>query len=204
MARAASAENEQLSRQADEMSKEAASRGDPRGRRRRRRRLSVEAKGARNVLGHFEAPRAAAEKAARDAADKVASLESPLRLSVEPQSLEAARGVLARYTASYTLRSSANKATFLIANPIGLSGDEHPFAAALHADLLAAGVRVYRLSSAVARRARGRAPPAYRCASRAPPPARASQPRPRCGPALEADGRGRATRRRPRATPGAR
>jgi hypothetical protein len=86
--------------------------------------------------------RAAAEKVAKDAAGKVAALESPLRLSVEPGSVDTARAVLARHGASYTLRTSASKATFLIANPGGLSGDEHPYAAALPADLGAAGVRV--------------------------------------------------------------
>ena len=86
--------------------------------------------------------RAAAERAAKDAAGQVAALESPLRLSVDPGSVESARVVLARHGASYRLRPSGNKATFLIANPTGLSGDEHPYAAALPDDLLAAGVRV--------------------------------------------------------------
>jgi hypothetical protein len=86
--------------------------------------------------------RAAAERAARDAAAKVAALESPLRLSVEPVSVEPARVVLDRHGASYTLRVSGTKARFLIANPKGLTGDEHPYAGALPGDLLAAGVRV--------------------------------------------------------------
>ena len=86
--------------------------------------------------------RAAAERAAKGAAAQVAALESPLRLSVDPPSVEPARAVLARYGASYTLRVSGNKARFLIANPTGLSGDDHPYAAALPGDLLAAGVRV--------------------------------------------------------------
>jgi hypothetical protein len=86
--------------------------------------------------------RSAAERAATNAAAKVAALESPLRLSVDPLSVEPARAVLDRYGASYTLRVSGNKATFLIANPTGLSGDDHPYAAALGADLLAAGVGV--------------------------------------------------------------
>ena len=80
--------------------------------------------------------------AAKNAAAKVAALESPLRLSVDPASVESARAVLARYGASYTLRTSGSTARFLIANPTGLSGDEHPYAAALPTDLLAAGVRV--------------------------------------------------------------
>ena len=91
--------------------------------------------------------RADAERAAKNAAAKVAALESPLRLSVDPASVESARAVLARYGASYTLRTSGNKARFLIANPTGLSGEEHPYAAALLTDLLAADVRVtaYRM-----------------------------------------------------------
>jgi hypothetical protein len=86
--------------------------------------------------------RASAERAAKDAAAKVAALESPLRLSVDPLSVDAASAVLARYGARYTLRRSTNKATFLIANPKGLSGDEHPYAATLPDALIAAGVRV--------------------------------------------------------------
>ena len=86
--------------------------------------------------------RADAERAAKNAAGEVAALESPLRLSVDPASVEKARAVLARYGASYTLRTSGNKARFLIANPTGLSGDQHPYAAALLSDLLATDVRV--------------------------------------------------------------
>ena len=93
------------------------------------------------------ATRASAEKAAKDAAAKVASLESPLRLSVSPLSVEAARAVLARYGATYTLRQSANKATFLIANPSGLSAEEHSYAMKLPQDLLAAGVHVLAYSA---------------------------------------------------------
>jgi hypothetical protein len=91
--------------------------------------------------------RADAERAARRAAAEVAALESPLRLSVDPASVEQARVVLARYGASYTLRTSRNKARFLIANPAGLSGEEHPYAAALLSDLLAGdvGVIAYRV-----------------------------------------------------------
>ncbi len=86
--------------------------------------------------------RAGAERASKDAAANVAALESPLRLSVDPPSVDAASAVVARYGASYTLRRWADKATFLIANPTGLSGDEHPYAATLPDALLAAGVRV--------------------------------------------------------------
>ena len=86
--------------------------------------------------------RADAERAAKNAAAKLAALESPLRLSVDPASVESARAVLARYGAGYTLRTSGDTARFQIANPTGLSGDEHPYAATLLADLLDSGVRV--------------------------------------------------------------
>jgi Zinc carboxypeptidase len=86
--------------------------------------------------------RADAERAAKNAAADVAALESPLRLSVDRASVESARTILGRYGASYTLRTSGNKARFLIANPAGLSAEEHPYAAPLLTDLLATGVRV--------------------------------------------------------------
>lgn len=86
--------------------------------------------------------RAAAERASKDAAAQVVALESPLRLSVDPLSVDAARAVLARHGASYIVRPAGDKTTFLIANPAGLSGDEHPYAATLPDDLLAAGAHV--------------------------------------------------------------
>ena len=86
--------------------------------------------------------RAAGERAAKDAAGQVAALESPLRLSVDRLSVDSAAAVLARFGAAYTLRAAGNKATFLISNPGGLTGDEHPYAAALPDELRAAGVRV--------------------------------------------------------------
>jgi len=86
--------------------------------------------------------RADKEKAARSAAASLAALESPLRISVRATSADTVRGLLGRYGASYTVRQTGSKATFLVANPGGLTGDDHPFAAALAGDLAAAGVRV--------------------------------------------------------------
>jgi hypothetical protein len=40
------------------------------------------------------------------------------------------------------VRQTGSKTAFLMANPGGLTGDDHPFAAALAGDLAAAGVRV--------------------------------------------------------------
>jgi hypothetical protein len=87
--------------------------------------------------------RADKEKAARSAAASIAALESPLRISVRSTSADAVKALLGRYGATYTVRQTASKATFLVANPGGLTGDDHPFAAALAGDLAAAGVPVF-------------------------------------------------------------
>src|SRR6266540_3467248 len=88
------------------------------------------------------AARAGREQAARSAAASIAALESPLRISVPGTSAGAVRALLGRYGATYTVRRTGSKATFLVANPGGLTGDDHPFAVALAGDLAAAGVRV--------------------------------------------------------------
>jgi hypothetical protein len=64
------------------------------------------------------------------------------RVAAAAERGSATRTVLARYRASYTLRTTGSKAEFLIANPAGLSGDDHPYAGSLPNDLTAAGVRV--------------------------------------------------------------
>ena len=89
-----------------------------------------------------EGARAILEQAARTAAASIAALESPLRISVRATSAGAVRALLGRYGATYTLRRTGSKATFLIANPGGLTGDDHPFAAALAGDLAAAAIPV--------------------------------------------------------------
>src|SRR6266540_4027821 len=88
------------------------------------------------------AARAGKEKAARSAAASIAALESPLHISVRATSAEEVKALLGRYGATYTVRQTGSKTTFLVANPGGLTGDDHPFAAALAGDLAAAGVRV--------------------------------------------------------------
>jgi hypothetical protein len=88
------------------------------------------------------AARAGTERAARSAAASIAALESPLRISVPASSTDAVGALLGRYGAPYTLRRTGSKATFLVANPGGLTGDDHPFAAALAGDLAAAAVPI--------------------------------------------------------------
>ena len=136
--------------------------GDRRAGRRRKRRLFLHRpelprldrrdaedaleRGARGCRSAAVAARAPGRRPARQrarsqaAAATIAALESPLRISVNPTSADAG-ALLGRYGASYTLRHR-HKATFLIANPGGLTGDDHPFAATLAGELLAAGVRV--------------------------------------------------------------
>jgi hypothetical protein len=86
--------------------------------------------------------RSAAEGAARSAAQALPDLESPLRLSVRPSSATRAESLLKRHGATYRVRRLPDKVTFLVDNPGGLTGDKHPFAAALARDLLAAGLEV--------------------------------------------------------------
>jgi hypothetical protein len=88
------------------------------------------------------AARADREKAARAAAASIAAVESPLRISVPSTGADEVRALLGRYGATYTVRQTGSKTMFLVANPGGLTGDDHPFAAALAGDLAAAGVRV--------------------------------------------------------------
>jgi Zinc carboxypeptidase len=88
------------------------------------------------------AARADKEQAARAAAASLAALESPLRISVRATSADTVKALLGRYGATYTVRQTGSKTAFLVANPGGLTGDDHPFAAALAGDLAAAGVRV--------------------------------------------------------------
>jgi hypothetical protein len=88
------------------------------------------------------AARAGKEKAARSASASIAALESPLRISVPATSAEEVKALLGRYGATYTVRRTGSKTTFLVANPDGLTGDDHPFAAVLAGDLAAAGVRM--------------------------------------------------------------
>jgi len=88
------------------------------------------------------AARADGERAARAAAASVAALESPLRVSVPATRAEEVKALLGRHGATCTARQTGSKTTFLVANPGGLTGDDHPFAAALPGDLAAAGVPV--------------------------------------------------------------
>jgi hypothetical protein len=53
---------------------------------------------------------------------------------------DATRTLIRRYTTSYTVAKATGKVTYLIANPQGLSADEHPFIGLLSQDLVDAGI----------------------------------------------------------------
>jgi Zinc carboxypeptidase len=83
--------------------------------------LSGEAANAREA-------RAGAASTARAAARRVLAGSGTMRLAVRPRSAARARAVLARFGARYRLQRTPGRVGFLIDNPRGLSGDEHPFA----------------------------------------------------------------------------
>jgi zinc carboxypeptidase len=88
------------------------------------------------------AVRAGAERTARAAARSLSPFTMPLRLTVERTDARAAARLLQRFDASYESSITGSRAAFAIANPRGLSGDAHPFAAALGRALIALDVRV--------------------------------------------------------------
>ena len=85
------------------------------------------------------ASRAADEAAAISAAQALPD-QSSIRLSVHSRDAAATETLIRRYTAAYTVAKATGKVTFLIANPNGLSADEHPFIGLLSQNLVDAGI----------------------------------------------------------------
>ena len=88
------------------------------------------------------AARAQREARAEARAARVPDTGLPFRLSVRPADAARAQALLDRYGARYSTATGSRKVRFTIANPGGLSGDEHPFARALGTALRAQGVDV--------------------------------------------------------------
>ncbi|HEX2415453.1 MAG TPA: M14 family zinc carboxypeptidase [Thermoleophilaceae bacterium] len=84
--------------------------------------------------------RAAREARARRAAGRLNGGSTSIRLSVRPASAKRAAAVLSRVGAAYDVRRSKGRVAFVIANPRGLTADEHRFAARLPQALEKAGV----------------------------------------------------------------
>ena len=85
---------------------------------------------------------AEARTEARAAAGSLMSLESPIRITVEPASVRATSALIARYTRNYLVRVSPGRVSFVIDNPGGLSADEHPFVGVLAKDVAEAGIKL--------------------------------------------------------------
>jgi hypothetical protein len=90
------------------------------------------------------APISTARRARRAAAHVLAG-SNTIRLAVRPSSRRRAATVLRTLGARYAVQRSRGRVAFLIANPRGLTGDEHPFAARLPAALERAGVATIAL-----------------------------------------------------------
>jgi hypothetical protein len=84
--------------------------------------------------------RPAREARARRAAGRLSGDSTSIRLSVRPASAKRASAVLSRVGAAYDVQRTRGRVAFVIANPRGLTADEHPFAARLPQALEKAGV----------------------------------------------------------------
>lgn len=79
------------------------------------------------------AARASALRLARDGT-------SAIRLSVRPSDAGAASAILGRHTDNFSIDRSAGRVSFVIANPRGLTAEEHPFARDIASALVRADV----------------------------------------------------------------
>jgi len=82
----------------------------------------------------------AADEAAAIAAAEALPDQSAIKLSVHQRDADATKALIRRYTTNYTVAKATGKVTYLIANPGGLSVDEHPFIGLLSQDLVDAGI----------------------------------------------------------------
>jgi hypothetical protein len=90
--------------------------------------------------------RAAQVAAAKAAAGRLSDLQRPLRITVAAAGAAATERLLAGYGARFEVRRAAGKVHFLVANPRGLTADEHPFAADLARRLRSSGLPVRAFS----------------------------------------------------------
>ena len=81
----------------------------------------------------------------RRAALRVLAGSNTIRLAVRPASRSRAATVLRRLGARFRVQRSRGRVAFLIANPRGLTSDEHPFAGELPRALERAGVATIAL-----------------------------------------------------------
>ncbi|NML18365.1 M14 family zinc carboxypeptidase [Azohydromonas caseinilytica] len=82
-----------------------------------------------------EAERQAAVEAAQRAAQALPKLDMPIRIVVRAGDADATRALVQRHGAEFQELRRGERVVFLIANPEGLSGEEHPFAHQLAREL---------------------------------------------------------------------
>ncbi|HET6658149.1 MAG TPA: M14 family zinc carboxypeptidase [Gaiellaceae bacterium] len=82
----------------------------------------------------------AADEAAAIAAAEALPDQSAIKLSVHQRDADQTKALIRRYTTNYTVAKATGKVTYLIANPGGLSADEHPFIGLLSQNLVDAGI----------------------------------------------------------------
>jgi len=88
------------------------------------------------------AARTAATRRAIRATRRLTVAKDPLRLTVRARGAKKAKRVLARFGTTYRVQRARKRVTFVIANPSGAVGDEHPYARRLGVALRAAKVPV--------------------------------------------------------------
>ncbi|HEV3464615.1 MAG TPA: M14 family zinc carboxypeptidase [Actinomycetota bacterium] len=92
------------------------------------------------------AARAAEVAKAKAAAGRLSELERPLRVTVAASGAAETERLLRGYGARYETRRAGGQVRFLVANPRGLTADEHPFATRLAQRLRDQGVPVRAFS----------------------------------------------------------
>jgi hypothetical protein len=98
--------------------------------------------GADPATARAAAARPAASRRAIRATRRLTVAKSPVRLVVRARGVRAAKRVLARFGTSYSVQRARKRVQFVIANPTGAQGDEHPYARRLGVALRAAKVPV--------------------------------------------------------------
>jgi hypothetical protein len=98
--------------------------------------------GADPATARASAARPAAARRAIRATRRLTVAKSPVRLVVRARGARAAKRVLARFGTSYRVQRARKRVQFVIANPTGAQGDEHPYARQLGVALRAAKVPV--------------------------------------------------------------
>jgi Zinc carboxypeptidase len=96
--------------------------------------------------GATAAERAGQVAAARAAAGRLSDLQRPLRVTVAAGGAAATERLLRGYGARFEARRADGQVHFLVANPRGLTADEHPFAADLARRLRTSGLPVRAFS----------------------------------------------------------